>query len=422
MIDMKIIRENPDFITTSAKAKGVVVDMERILDLDKQVRRLTGEIETIKAKKNAASAEIAKASPEDRKTLIEAMRAVDGNSASLNAELETLESELRDRLFRIPNPALADVKVGKDESENEIIKVVGTKPVFDFAVKDHLEIGEYLDIIDVERGVKSTASRFGYIKGDGARLQMALVNYAMNVTAKHGFTPMMVPDLVNENIMRAMGYLEHGGEDEIYHLQKDNLYLIGTAEQPLGAYHADEILDGKQLPIRYVGISACFRREAGSYGKDTKGIIRMHQFDKVEMFSFTTPDASNTEHTLLSSIEEELMQGLGLHYQVIKQCTGDLGLPAARKFDIETWIPSQDTFRETHSTSTCTDFQSRRLNTRYRNTEGQVAFVHTLNGTAFAIGRTLVAILENYQNADGSVTIPAVLRPFMGGQETIVKK
>lgn len=422
MIDMKIIRENPEFIRESAKAKGVTVDMERILELDKRVRELTGEIEGIKAKKNVASAEIAKASAEDRKTLIEAMRAVDGNSAELVAEIAPMESELRDLLFRIPNPALADVKVGKDESENEILRVVGVKPVFDFVVKDHLEIGEYLDIIDVERGVKSTASRFGYIKGDGARLQMALMGYAMSVTAKHGFTPMFVPDLVNENIMRAMGYLEHGGEDEIYHLQKDNLYLIGTAEQPLGAYHADEILDAKQLPIRYVGMSACFRREAGSYGKDTKGIIRMHQFDKVEMFSFTTPETSNAEHELLSSIEEELMQGLGLHYQVIKQCTGDLGLPAARKFDIETWVPSQDTFRETHSTSTCTDFQSRRLNTRYRNAEGQTAFVHTLNGTAFAIGRTLVAILENYQNVDGSVTIPEVLRPFMGGQEIIVKR
>lgn len=422
MIDMKIIRENPEFIRESAKAKGVTVDMERILELDKRVRELTGEIEGIKAKKNAASAKIAKASAEDRKALIEAMRAVDGNSAELQAEIAPLESELRDLLFRIPNPALADVKVGKDESENEILRIVGTKPVFDFAVKDHLEIGEHLDIIDVERGVKSTASRFGYIKGDGARLQMALMMYAMNVTAKHGFTPMFVPDLVNETIMRAMGYLEHGGEDEIYHLQKDNLYLIGTAEQPLGAYHADEILDAKQLPIRYVGMSACFRREAGSYGKDTKGIIRMHQFDKIEMFSFTTPETSNTEHELLSSIEEELMQGLGLHYQVIKQCTGDLGLPAARKFDIETWIPSQNTFRETHSTSTCTDFQSRRLNTRYRNSEGQAAFVHTLNGTAFAVGRTLVAILENYQNADGSVTVPEVLRPFMGGQELIVKK
>jgi seryl-tRNA synthetase len=220
--------------------------------------------------------------------------------------------------------------------------------------------------------------------------------------------------------MRAMGYLEHGGHEEIYYFPKDNLYLIGTAEQSLGALHLDETLTEKQLPIRYVGFSPCYRREAGSYGKDTRGIIRVHQFDKVEMFSFTTPEQSEAEHAVLLAVEEELMQGLGLPYRVIKQCTGDLGLPAARKFDIEAWIPTQDTYRETHSTSTCTDYQARRLNTRYKSESGEAKYVHTLNGTAFALGRTLVAVLENYQQADGTVKIPAALQPFMAGK-TVLK-
>ncbi len=419
---MKYLREHSTELAERSLAKGVTVDVERLLDLDRRVRSLTGEVEAIKAQKNASSGVIAKAEPDERKRLIEEMRAVDQKAETLYAELTPLEEELRELLYRIPNPALPDVKVGKDDSENEVLDTVGVRPAFDFEPKDHLALGEALGIIDVDRGAKAAASRFTYLIGDGARLQMALISYAMSRTAKHGFTPMIVPDMVNENIMRAMGYLEHGGQDEIYHFQKDNLYLIGTAEQPLGAFHADEILERSSLPIRYVGISACFRREAGSYGKDTRGILRMHQFDKVEMFSFTTPEESDAEHLLLRSIEEELMQGLGLHYRVIKQCTGDLGLPAARKFDIETWIPTQETFRETHSTSTCTDFQSRRLNTRYRTEAGTMAFVHTLNGTAFAIGRTLVAILENYQNADGSVRIPEVLRPYMGGQDVIEKR
>ncbi len=419
MIDLKYFREHPEEIRDAARAKGVVIDTDRILELDRRVRALTGDIENIKAQKNAASSSIAKAQGDERTERIAAMRVLDEQSEKLTAEFAPLDEELREALYRIPNPALADVKVGKDESENEILSVVGTKPEFSFTPKDHLALGEALDIIDVERVVKAAGARFAYMKGDGARLQMALVSYALAITAKHGFTPMFVPNVVNAKVMRAMGYLEHGGQDEIYYLQKDDLYLIGTAEQPLGAYHADEILNAAQLPIRYVGVSACFRREAGSYGKDTKGILRMHQFDKVEMFSYTTPESSDAEHELLRSIEEELMQGLGLHYQVIKQCTGDLGLPAARKFDIETWIPSQNTFRETHSTSTCTDFQSRRLNTRYR-TENGTAFVHMLNGTAFAIGRTIVAILENYQQEDGSVVIPEVLRPYMGGQSSIV--
>ncbi|MBU4315204.1 serine--tRNA ligase, partial [Patescibacteria group bacterium] len=263
-------------------------------------------------------------------------------------------------------------------------------------------------------------ARFTYLKGDGVLLEFALIQYALQTVAKHGFTPVITPHMVKPEVMRAMGYLEHGGHDEIYYLSKDNMYLIGTSEQSVGAMHMDEILDGAKLPIRYVGFSPCYRREAGSYGKDTKGILRVHQFDKVEMFSFSTPENSDAEHNLILEIEETLMQGLKIPYRVIKMVTGDLGLPAARKYDIEAWMPSQKVYRETHSCSSCTDFQARRLNTRYKIGDGKPQLVHTLNGTTFAIGRTLIAILENFQQEDGSVIVPEVLRPFMGGKDRLI--
>lgn len=416
MIDLKHLRENPHFFRDAARAKNVEIDVERILELDRRVRIFKTELEGIKAQKNEASKEITKATAEQRKLLIESMRHIDRRAETLEAEYTPLAEELQELLYKIPNPALADVKLGTSDAENEVIREVGERTVFNFKPKDHQELGEQLGIIDTERATKVSGARFAYLTGDGALLELALVQYAMTIASRHGFIPATVPHLVSARVMRAMGYLEHGGHDEIYYLPKDNLYLIGTAEQSLGAMHLDETLDEKQLPLRYIGYSPCYRREAGGYGKDTRGIIRVHQFDKVEMFSFTTPEQSEAEHELLLAIEEELMQGLGLPYRVIKQVTGDLGLPAARKFDIETWLPSQETYRETHSTSTCTDFQSRRLNTRYKNSAGETQFVHTLNGTAFAIGRTLVAILENYQNEDGSVNVPPVLEAYLGGK------
>ncbi len=420
MIDIKHLRENPKFYRDSALAKGLEIDTERILELDRRVRALKTELEGIKAQKNDASNAIAKASAEERQRIIESMQMIDRKAEALESEYNPLAEELNDLLYKIPNPALADVKVGKSEADNEVVREVGNRTTFDFDARDHLELGEMLGIIDTERAAKVSGARFAYLIGAGAWLEFALMQYAVSVAVKHGFMPATVPHLVSTRVMRAMGYLEHGGHDEIYFLPKDNLYLIGTAEQSLGAIHLDEVLDSETLPRRYVGFSPCYRREAGSYGKDTRGILRVHQFTKVEMFSFTTPETSEAEHELLLNIEEELMQGLGIPYRVIKQCTGDLGLPAARKFDIEAWLPSQNTYRETHSTSTCTDYQSRRLNTRYKGADGNMKFVHTLNGTAFAIGRTLVAILENFQLQDGSVVIPEVLVPFLGGQ-TILK-
>ncbi|MCH8049186.1 serine--tRNA ligase [Patescibacteria group bacterium] len=418
MIDIKLLRENPNYFRDAAKAKGLEVDIDRVLELDRKVKTLQSEIENIAAQKNETSKEIIAAEEKGKKKLIEEMRVIDRKADELKAEMTPLVEELDQLLYRIPNPPAPDVKISLDESENEVVREVGKKPSFDFPVRDHLEIGNMLDIIDTKRAAKASGTRFTYLKGDGVHLQLALQQYALHVTQKHGFTPVMVPHLVSVKSIRAMGYLEHGQHDEIYYLPKDNLYLIGTSEQSIGPMHTDEILDGKKLPIRYVGISTCYRREAGAHGKDTRGMIRMHQFDKIEMFSFTLPEDSDDEHELLLSIAEELIKGLGLHYRVVKMVSGDLGLPAARKYDIEAWLPSQEKYLETHSISTTTDFQTRRLNTRYKK-DRKTELVHALNGTAIAMSRIPVVILENYQNEDGSVSIPEVLRPYMEGREVL---
>ncbi len=415
MIDLKQFRENTKFFREAALAKNVEIDVDRILDLDRRARSLKAELDAIKAQKNEASKDIPKASDEDRKTIIESMRHLDRKAETMESEYTPIAEELSELLYKIPNPALPDVKIGKSDAENEVLREVGEKPVFAFTPKDHLTLGESLGLVDVERARNASGARFDYFIGDGVRLQMALTSYALAVTMQHGFVPVIPPHLVTAKAMRAMGYLEHGGHDEIYYLAKDNLYLIGTSEQSIGPMHMDEIIEADKLPLRYVGISPCYRREAGSYGKDTKGLIRMHQFDKVEMFTFCAPDRSVEEHALTLEIEESLVRGLGLPYHVLNIVSGDLGLPAAKKWDIEVWFPTQERYRETHSTSNCTDFQARRLNTRVRTEDG-TAFVHTTNGTAFAMGRIMAAILENNQNEDGSVNIPEVLRPFMGGQ------
>lgn len=415
MIDIKDLRDKPDFYKVSSENKGVEISIEKIIELDEKKRSLQSKIEELSAKKNEASKRISSSSDQERQAIIVEMQSLKEEEQGLKDELDPVSKELSDLLHKIPNPALADVKVSPSEKDNEVLRRVGEKPSFSFDIKDHEDLAVQIGIIDKERAGKVSGSRFVYFKGDGVRLQLALQNYVLSVVEKHGFVPVMVPHIINADSMRSMGYLEHGGTDEIYYLEKDDQYLIGTSEQAIGPMHADEILeisDGK--PLRYVGISPCYRREAGSYGKDTKGIIRVHQFDKIEMFSFTTPNDSESEHELILSIEEEIMQGLGLHYQVIKMVTGDLGLPAARKYDIETWIPSQETYRETHSCSTTTDFQTRRLNTRFRNADGKPELAHALNGTASAMGRMLVAIMENYQNEDGSITVPEVLREYIG--------
>lgn len=421
MLDLKFIRENPEAVRAGAAAKNTVVDVDALLKLDADRRALIGESESLKADQNRASEEIAKvADPEEKKRKIEELRAVKDKFRELTDRLATVEEELNKLMRTIPNLPRPDVKIAKSDEENYVVRTVNDPPKFDFEAKDYMAIGESLGIIDTERAAKASGARFGYLLGDAALLEFAVVQYTLATLTAEGFVPVVPPVLLGEKAMAGMGYLDRG-RDEVYHLPEDNLFLTGTSEQSIGAMHMDEVLREEDLPKRYVGFSTCFRREAGSYGKDVRGILRVHQFDKLEMFSFTVPEDSDAEHEKLLAMEERLVGGLRLPYHVLGIVSGDLGDPAARKFDIETWIPSQNTYRETHSTSTCTDWQARRLNIRVRRKDGRMEYAHTLNGTAFAIGRILIAILENYQQADGTVRVPDALVPYMHGKTVIGK-
>lgn len=411
MLDLSYIRENKTKVKEKSAAKNIDVDVEKIIDLDQKYREKLQEVQSLREERNKAAKE----------RDIERGKEIKEKLATLEEEFSNLEKELNSLLYQIPNPSKDDVKMGKDDSENDVVKTVGEKKGFDFKVRDHLELGEILDIIDVERAAKVSGTRFTYLKNDGVLLQFALYNYALETLMPEGFSPVIPPVIINTETMRGMGYMENGGDEDMFHLRDDEKVLVGTAEHALVPMHKDEVLDSKKFPLRYVGISSAFRREAGSYGKDTRGIFRVHQFDKVEMVSFVRDGEDDNEQEFLLSLEEKLFQGLGVAYQVVKMCTGDLGFPAARKYDIEAWIPSQEKYREVTSVSTVTDFQSRRLNIKYSE-EGQKKYANVLNGTAFAIGRTIIAILENYQEEDGSVVIPEVLRKYMNGREKISPK
>lgn len=427
MLDIKFIRENPDKVKEGIGKKQVKVDIDRLLELDKRKRELLREIEGLKAEQKRVSSVILSPSETDEESRGKSTGSFgrqrrpqdDGRAKELKGKIKEMEPELKktelelDILMRqIPNLPLEDVPAGKDERDNQVLREEGKKPYFDFNPKDYLEIAENLDLIDVKRAAKTSGSRFGYIKGAAALMEFALVKLAFDTLVKEGFIPVIPPVMLNYKAMSAMGYLDRGA-DEVYHLEKDDLFLVGTSEQSIGAMHSGEVFEEKELPKRYAGFSTCFRREAGAYGKDTKGILRVHQFDKVEMFSFCQPEKSKEEHQYLLSLQEKLVKELKLPYRVVQLCTGDLGSPSAATIDIETWMPSQNQYRETSSTSNCTDFQARRLNVRYKGKDG-LDFVHTLNGTAFAIGRTLIAIIENYQQKDGSVEVPKVLRDYLG--------
>ncbi len=410
MLDIALIREKPKEIQQAALAKGVTVDIELVLKLDGEVQSLQKEIQQIREERNALvkgitgkpsseQVEKGKKIKEELEKKEEAMRIV-------SIELDTL-------LLGIPNPAKPDVKVGKDESENEVIKTEGEPKKFSFEIKDHLELGEALDIIDVKQASLVSGARFQYLKGDGVLLEMALRQLAFDVLLKEGFIPVVPPVLIKQDIMEGLGYTAMGEQENIFSLDKDGLYLVGTSEQSVVPLHMNDVLKKDDLPRRYVSYSVCFRREAGSYGKDTKGIFRVHQFNKVEMVSFVAEGEDDKEHEYLLSLEEKFFQMLGFPYQVVRICTGDLGFNAARKYDIEAWIPSQNKYREVTSTSTVTDFQSRRLNMKYQDGP-EKKYLQVLNGTAFSMNRPIVAILENYQQEDGSVVVPEVLRKYMG--------
>lgn len=411
MIDIKLIRQDPDFVKTALAKKHADIDLDAVIEQDKDYRLKLTEVENLRSERKTLAKKHGELAPAQMQ---EAAKALKQKLQAMEEELAQGEKVLTELLLRIPNLPDGSVPDGADENENVVIRQVGAPGVFDFEPKEHQELGKDLDILETERATKVSGSRFYYLKGKGAILEMALTRFAVDRLLEKGFTPVITPVLVREEIMRGGGYLP-GGEDEIYKLERDDLYLIGTSEQSLLGMHADELLNDDELPKRYVGFSSCFRREAGSYGKDVKGIFRVHQFDKVEMFSFSRPEQAVAEHELILAAEEEIMQELGIPYQVVLMCAGDLGAPAVKKFDIEAWMPGQSRYRETHSCSNCSDFQARRLNIRYRpDNKGATQFVYTLNGTAVALGRMIVAILENFQRSDGVVTIPEALHPYTG--------
>jgi len=417
MLDIKFIRKNPGVVKDACVKKNVTCDIDKLLDIDQKKIKVQQELEGISAEKNKSSKAIPQAKDAlERENIIKAMKVLDERVADLEKKQKELETEFMSLMLLVPNIPLETVPVGKDDSENVVLRKVGKVPEFDFKPKSYLEIGEKLGVIDIERASKIAGSRFGFLKGDVALLEFALTKLVFDTVLQEKFVPVIPPVMIKREMARGTGYFEQTDEKEAYHVADDDMFLVGTSEQSLITMHSDETFNVAELPKLYAGFSTCFRREAGSYGKDTKGILRVHQFDKVEMVVFCTPEDDSKYREMLLAIEEKLMQALKIPYQVINICTGDLGRPAAAKYDIEAWVPSEGKYRETHSTSTCGDFQARRLNIRFRDKDG-VHFVHTLNGTAFALGRTIIAILENNQQADGSVAIPEVLQSYMGKEK-----
>jgi seryl-tRNA synthetase len=501
MIDIKRIREDPKGIERAVRKKGATISIEKILELDEKRRRLISEADIARAEQNAASAKIPQLKGVAKEDAIAKLKEIKLKIAALESKIRSVEEELELLLYKVPNPPLEGVPEGKDEHDNVVLREVGSRPLFDFQPKDYLTLAQALDIIDVERAGKVSGSRFGYLKGDGALLEFALLQFGVSTLTNEKvlqeiiannnlnlpprpFIPIIPPVLIRPEMLGRMGYLNKNSKgknlpqisersearfariptvrdgtsqsnsdatvrrlrdprnrtrsfvadgfgknsklsewegEEVYFLRDDDLVLVGTSEQSIGPMHANEIFNESDLPLRYLGFSSCFRREAGSYGKDTKGILRVHQFDKLEMFSFCRPEDSEKEHKFLLACEEYLMAQLKIPYRVINICTGDLGAPAAAKYDIEAWLPGQNEgrgeYRETHSTSNTTDFQARRLNIRcrlaFKGQMSDIRYVHMLNGTALAMGRMIIAIIENYQTKEGKVIIPEVLRQFM---------
>jgi seryl-tRNA synthetase len=420
VIDPNLLRENPEAIKASQRARG---NDEAIVDeaaqADTNWRKKLQEFETLRAEQNAAAKLVGSASKEERPTLIAAGQVLADQVKAALEIANAAEVRLNELMWKIENVVLEEVPAGGEENF-KVLKEVGMRASFDFEPKDHVALGESLDIIDIERGVKVSGSRFYFLKGWGARLELALMNMALDLATKHDFTALITPTLVRPEVMAGTGFLgEHS--DEIYYLPADDLYLTGTSEVALAGYHRDEIIDLSNGPLRYAGWSTCYRREAGSAGRDTRGILRVHQFNKLEMFSYVKPEDAEQEHLKLLALEEEMLQACELSYRVIDTAAGDLGSSAARKYDSEAWMPSQNQHRELTSSSNCTTFQARRLNVRYRTQDGKTATAATLNGT-LATTRWLVAILETHQQADGSVRIPTALRPYLGGAEVIAPK
>ncbi len=413
MIDVRLLRDDTDRMADALARRGYARhQVDELLELDRRRRELIADVDNARNEQKTASRAIGQASADDRPGLIKEAGFLKDRVAELEEELAAAEAAFDEGFARVPNLPHPDAPDG-EEGEGVVRETVGDRPSFDFPVRDHVDLLEAADALDLARGAKVSGARFAYLKGAGALLEFALVRYAMDVVQAHGHTPVVPPVMVREEAMYGTGFLPTD-EQQIYRTADDDLYLVGTSEVPLAGLHMDEILQDDDLPIRYAGFSTCFRREAGAYGKDTRGIFRVHQFDKVEMFSFVHPERSDEEHERLLEIEKEVMDGLDLHYQVVDIPVGDLGASASRKFDIEVWLPGQEAYRELTSCSNTTDYQARRLKARIRREGSDNELVHTLNGTALAVGRTIIAVVENHQRADGSVAVPERLQPYLG--------
>ena len=415
MIDIKFLRENPDVVRASQKGRGENVDLvDQIIAIDEIKRAAINEFELLRQEQNVLSKSVGAAKGDEKTALLANAKELADKVKAADAKRGEVEEQAKQLVMLLSNLLDTEAPIGGEE-DFVTIEHIGTPRDFakdGFEPKDHVELGKLLGAIDTERGAKVAGSRSYYLTGAGAMLEFALVNYAIQSALKNGFTPVIPPVLVNPSAMEGTGFLGQAAEN-VYRIEKDDVYLVGTSEVPLAAMHMDEILPADKLPMRYAGYSSCFRREAGTYGKDTRGIIRVHQFDKVEMFSFCKPEDAKEEHKRLLQWEKDFLNAMEIPYRVIDVASGDLGSSATRKFDIEAWIPTQGAYREVTSTSNCTEYQARRLNIRYKDADGTKA-IATLNGTLVAIPRMIVAILENHQNADGTVNVPAALQPFLG--------
>ena len=423
MIDIKLIRAKPQKFQAAAKAKNFEVDIDRILEIDTSLAEAKKQLQGLVTEKNEIGKSIPKLADDEKKQALSELAELKSKEAAIDETVKKLQPEFDELMLTVPQPADADVPTGADDTENVELRTWGEIPKFDFEPADHMQLGIDLDIIDMPRGVKLAGTRNYFLKGDGALLHWAVLRLALDTIISKGYTPLSVPMLMRDEAMQGTAYFP-GGEEQTYRMEKDELNLAGTAEVPLTAYHFGEILDAEQLPLKYAGLSTCFRREAGAAGKDTYGLYRIHQFDKIEQVVICQNDEEQSEqlHAEILNNAEIVTQALKIPYRIVNVCTGDLGRGQAKKFDIEAWMPSRDSFGETHSASKFYEFQARRMNLRYKDAKTKKnVFCHTLNNTVIASPRILIPILELNQNADGSVTIPEVLRPYMNGKEKITK-
>ena len=425
MIDLKELKEREGEIRENIKNRFMDIDFDEILTLQQKRYELLQKTEELRAKRNANAQKVkGKMEQEERMKLVEEGKAIKEELQNAEGEYNKVDAEFGEKAKKIPNYASPEAPVGKEDKDSLAVKFVGEPRKFNFKAKDHVELGESLDILDFDTGAKVSGQKFYYIKNQGVILQMALERFAMDIVLKHGFTPFITPDVAREEILSGIGFNPRGEESNIYTLEGTGTCLVGTAEITLGGYYANTIFSKKDLPIKMTGLSHCFRREAGGAGQYSKGLYRVHQFSKLEMFIYSLPEESDKFHKEILSIEEEIFTKLGIPYRIVDTATGDLGAPAYRKFDIEAWMPGRGEngeYGEVTSTSNCTDYQARSLNIRYKDDDGKTKFVHMLNGTAVALSRAIVALLENYQNEDGSVSIPENLVPYTGFDKIIRK-